>query len=189
MSTPMHESHTVTLESANGQPRTYEMRRLSVLKVAGLSLKITSKVLPVFAGLKIGMGDDTAKAFEESGIKGALGSALQFDGGKAVAAICEALETLDEEMISKIAVDLFSTTFVIGQDNGSKIAIDRNSLSVATDYDLGLMLKLAVEVIEFNRFPFIGTRIKEIIGFVTETISGLESTKESPEETPKQLEK
>ena len=185
MSTPMIDTHTVTLTASNGVQRTFEMRRLGVLKIAALSMKISSKILPLFSGLKVGMDDDTAKAFEDGGIKGLLGASVKFDGAKAVESLCGSLESLDEEVLTKIACDLFSMTSCYGVDGLTKIPVDRNSLSIVTEYDLGLMLRLAVEVVEFNQFPFIGSRAKELIGFATRTMNGLDKQIGKIEENPK----
>ena len=122
MTTPMLQVHSVTLEAADGTQYTYEIRRLHVLKVAALNLRIASTILPLFAGLKLGMGEDMAQALEKGGVKGLMGSAIQFDGTKAIEAVVGSLDKLDEEVLTKLFLDLFATTQLCTPD-GSKTCL------------------------------------------------------------------
>lgn len=157
--TPMNQdtAHIVTITEGEFS-RSFEIRKMNVLKSAMVSKEFAAVVLPVISGLKIGaQGADTAS------VDSFLKSALTFDVGASVDAVCSALADMEEAKLEKLLLNLFSTTTVIGADGSSKVALNSIDLiSKATEYDHGILVKLALEVAEYC-LPF-GHKVKSLIG-------------------------
>ena len=157
--TPMNQdtAHIVTITEGEFS-RSFEIRKMNALKYILVTKELAATIGPVISGLKIGaQGADTAS------VDSFLKSALTFDVGVSVKAVCSALADMEEAKLEKLLLNLFSTTTVIGADGSSKVALNSIDLiSVATEYDHGILVKLALEVAEYC-LPF-GHKAKSLIG-------------------------
>lgn len=159
MSTPMISDNMKTVTLTEGDVRrTFEIRKMNVLKSAMVSKEFAAIVLPVISGLKVGaQGADTAT------VDSFLKSALSFDVGASVNAVCVALADIEETKLEKLLLNLFCTTVVIGTDGSSRIPLSSIDLiSKATEWEYNLLVKLALEVAEYC-LPF-GHKAKSLIG-------------------------
>ena len=155
MSTP---NTKVVLISEGDYSRSFEIRKMNVLKSAMVSKEFAAVVLPVVSGLKVG-----AQGADVSTVDSFLKSALTFDVGASVTAVSKALVDMEEAKLERLLLNLFSTTSAIGIDGHSKVALsDIDTLSMATEYNHGAVVKLALEVAEFC-LPF-GHKVKSLIG-------------------------
>ena len=166
----------------NEETRTFQIQKMNVLKSAVVSKEFAAVVLPIISGLKVGaQGADTAS------VDSFLKSALSFDVGASVNAVCEALATMEEEKLERLLLNLFSTTSVVGIDGTTLLPLnDATTISIATDYDLGNVLKLALEVAEYC-LPF-GPKVKSLIGAGMQAIGGFGKQTAKDEATKKPLE-
>lgn len=163
MSTP----NTRVVQIVEGDfSRPFEIRKMNVLKSAMVSKEFAAVVLPVVSGLKVG-----ALGADVSTVDSFLKSALTFDVGASVGAVCSALADMEESKLEKLLLNLFSTTSAIGLDGVSKVALtDIETISLATEYNHGAVVKLALEVAE-HCLPF-GTKVKSLFGVGMQAIAG-----------------
>lgn len=163
MSTP----NTRVVQITEGDySRSFEIRKMNVLKSAMVSKEFAAVVLPVVSGLKVG-----AQGADVSTVDSFLKSALTFDVGASVDAVCSALADMEEAKLEKLLLNLFSTTSAIGLDGVSKVALtDIDTISLATEYNHGAVVKLALEVAE-HCLPF-GAKVKSLIGAGMQAIDG-----------------
>ena len=146
--------------------RDFEIRKMNVLKSAMVSKEFAAVVLPVVSGLKVG-----AQGADVSDVSSFLKSALTFDVGASVDAVCRALADMEEAKLEKLLLNLFSTTSAIGADGVSKVALsDIEAISMASEYDHGAVVKLALEVAE-HCLPF-GAKVKSLFGAGMQVIAG-----------------
>ena len=146
--------------------RDFEIRKMNVLKSAMVSKEFAAVVLPVVSGLKVG-----AQGADVSDVSSFLKSALTFDVGASVDAVCHALADMEETKLEKLLLNLFSTTSAIGADGVSKVALsDIEAISMASEYDHGAVVKLALEVAE-HCLP-LGPKVKSLFGAGLEAIAG-----------------
>lgn len=124
-----------------------------------------------------------------SGIEGSLSLQTGFNFGKAAETVSRVLGDLPDEKYQALFTQLFSTTLWLpdGQDAailGSGAAPlslkDPDNLNQAFERDLEGMFKLAVEVMEYNRFPFFARILRAGRGMLkTLTSSGTMKNAES----------
>lgn len=172
MSTPMIKTVQITEGEVT---RAFEIRKMNVLKSAMVSKEFAAVVLPVISGLKVGTNASSLNDF--------LKSALSFDVGKSVSAVCDALADMEEDKLEKLLLNLFCTTSVIGADGTTRIPMTSIDLiSEATAYEHGLLVKLALEVAEFT-LPF-GPKVKSLIGHGMHLITSFGNQTEK-EDSPK----
>lgn len=166
MSTP----NTKVVQIVDGDfSRSFEIRKMNVLKSAMVSKEFAAVVLPVVSGLKVG-----AQGADVSTVDSFLKSALTFDVGASVDAVCTALAGMEEAKLEKLLLNLFSTTSAIGLDGVSKVALtDVETISLATEYNHGAVVKLALEVAE-HCLPF-GAKVKSLFGAGMQAIAGFGS--------------
>ena len=163
MSTPTPKTVQIVI---GDHTRDFEIRKMNVLKSAMVSKEFAAVVLPVVSGLKVG-----AQGADVSDVSSFLKSALTFDVGASVDAVCHALADMEETKLEKLLLNLFSTTLAIGADGVSKVALsDIEAISMASEYDHGAVVKLALEVAE-HCLPF-GTRVKSLFGAGMQAIAG-----------------
>ena len=166
MPTPTHPTAKVVQISDGDFSRAFEIRKMNVLKSAMVSKEFASVVLPVVSGLKVG-----AQGADVSTVDSFLKSALTFDVGASVDAVCSALADMEEAKLEKLLLNLFSTTSAIGADGVSKVALtDIETISLATEYNHGAIVKLALEVAE-HCLPF-GAKVKSLFGAGMQAIVG-----------------
>ena len=177
MSTPMIK----TVQLSEGEiTRTFEIRKMNVLKSAMVSKEFAAVVLPVISGLKVG-----AQGADSSSVDSFLKSALSFDVGASVSAVCEALADMEEAKLEKLLLNLFCTTSVVGIDGNTRIPMTSIDLiSEATAYEHGLLVKLALEVAEYC-LPF-GPKVKSLIGAGMQAITSFGNPTENAD-LPKKL--
>jgi len=157
MSTPTFKTVSLSNEGFTG---TYKLSRLNVFKQAASIRVIATTVAPALAGVKFAMGQELAK------------TNVSFDMGKAVEAVTSALGAMDEKAMESLFLTLFASTAAIGAQ-GEELPLDSSvSVSVLCNYDLNIMVRLALEVAEFNRFPFIEV-VKSLYGNATKLTDGL----------------
>lgn len=170
MSTP----NTKVVQIVEGDfARTFEVRKMNVLKSAVVSKEFAAVILPIISGLKMGSWDKGMAAFLKD---------LSLDIGESVDALCRALADMEETKLEKLLLNLFSTTSVIGADGVSKVALsDIDTISLATEYNHGAVVKLALEVAE-HCLPF-GPRVKALFGPVASAIAGFGNPTENAEGT------
>ena len=183
MSTPMPQVTTKTVTITEGEfSRSFEIRKMNALKYILVTKELAATIGPVISGLKIGaQGADTAS------VDSFLKSAMTFDVGASVDAVCEALSDMEEAKLEKLLLNLFSTTTVIGADGSSKVALNSIDLiSVATEYDHGILVKLALEVAEYC-LPF-GHKVKSLIGAGMQAINSFGNQTAKGDSTKKPLE-
>ena len=174
MSTPMPKSVQIVV---NGEPRTFQIRKMNVLKSAAVSKELAAVILPIISGLKVG-----AQGANTASVDSFLKSALTFDVGSSVEAVAKALTDMEEAKLEKLLLNLFSTTSVVGKDGSTVLPLgDIETVSIATDYDHEAVLKLALEVAEYC-LPF-GAKAKSLIGAGMQAIAGFGKQTESNEET------
>lgn len=157
MSTPTF--HQVSL-SNDGFTGSYKIGRLNVFKQAASIKTIASTVAPALAGLKLEMGKDF------------MDSKTSFDIGKAVEAVTASLSSLDEAAMESLFLTLFASTSAIGAQGEELPLNSSTAVSVLCNYDLNIMVRLALEVAEFNRFPFSAV-VKSLYGNATKLTDGL----------------
>jgi hypothetical protein len=186
MSTPMTSMNQDTTHIVNiteGEfSRSFEIRKMNILKSAMVSKEFAAVVLPVISGLKVGaQGADTAS------VDSFLKSALTFDVGASVEAVCEALSDMEEARLEKLLLNLFCTTSVIGHDGSTRLPMSSIDLiSKATEYDHGILVKLALEVAEYC-LPF-GHKVKSLIGAGMQAITSFGNQTVKGDSTSKPLE-
>lgn len=179
MSTPMISTAKVVTITEGDFSRDFEIRKMNFLKSAVVSKEFTTIVLPVVTGLKVG-----AQGADVSDVGSFLKSALTFDVGASVTAVSKALADMEESKLEKLLLNLFSTTSAIGIDGHSKVALsDIDTLSMATEYNHGAVVKLALEVAE-HCLPF-GPMVKSLIGAGMQAIDGFGKQTESDASTKK----
>ena len=179
MSTPMISTAKVVTITEGDFSRDFEIRKMNVLKSAMVSKEFAAVVLPVVAGLKVG-----AQGADVSTVDSFLKSALTFDVGASVVAVSKALVDMEEAKLERLLLNLFSTTSAIGIDGHSKVALsDIDTLSMATEYNHGAVVKLALEVAE-HCLPF-GPKVKSLIGAGMQAIDGFGKQTESDASTKK----
>lgn len=189
MSTPI-TSKQVILES-NGTTFKYNLTRMSPFRIMALSARITKTLLPVLSGLKVGMSEQMSQVLGNGGITSILkmetkdlASLVKFDAGKSIEAMCASLGDLDEATVEALFIDLFSGV-QLKAESGDLLPLDRVSMGITTGYDMGLMVRLAVEVLEFNQFPFgLGAGARKLHGLATRLMSGFAKQTEAELETP-----
>ena len=166
MPTPTLPTAKVVQISEGDFSRAFEIRKMNVLKSAMVSKEFASVVLPIVSGLKVG-----AQGADVSDVGNFLKSALTFDVGASVEAVCKALGDMEEAKLEKLLLNLFSTTSAIGADGVSKVALtDVETISLATEYNHGAVVKLALEVAE-HCLPF-GAKVKSLFGAGMQAIVG-----------------
>lgn len=178
MSTPMTSSKTVTIYGEDGFEATFKIKKLSVLKQASVSKSLATTILPVINGLKVGAVGGSGGSMQE-----VLKSALSFDVGASVEAVCKALGDMDEEVLERLLLSLLSSTYVV-KGNAEEKLDSAVFISAVCNDDLAVTVKLAMEVIAYC-LPF-GAKVKNLYGHATKAISSFsEQMEKAPEsETP-----
>lgn len=157
MSTPTFKTVSLSNEGFTG---TYKLGRLNVFKQAASIRTIATTVAPALAGIQFGGGQGFSQ------------SSVSFDMAKAITHVTGALASMDEKAMESLFLTLFASTSAVGA-MGEELPLDSSvSVSVLCNYDLNIMVRLALEVAEFNRFPFsevvknlYGSGIKLMDGF------------------------
>lgn len=179
MSTPMRDIPATVVRIPDCD-LAFEIRKMNVLKSAMVSKEFAAVVLPVVSGLKVG-----AQGADVSTVDSFLKSALTFDVGASVDAVCTALADMEETRLEKLLLNLFSTTSAIGLDGVSKVALsDIDTISKVTGYNHGAVVKLALEVAE-HCLPF-GAKVKSLFGAGMQAIAGFgnPTAKDASTKTP-----
>ena len=172
----MTSSKTVTIQGEGDFEATFKIRKLSVLKQASVSKSLATTILPVINGLKVGAVGGSGGSMQE-----VLKSALSFDVGASVEAVCKALGDMDEETLERLLLSLLSSTSVIGAQ-GDEVKLDNTQVvSYACGDDLAVTVKLAMEVIAYC-LPF-GAKVKSLYGLATQAMSSLTAQMEKASET------
>ncbi len=180
MSTPMTSAHkTVTIQGEDGFEATFKIKKLPVLKQASVSKTLATTVLPVINGLKVGMAGASGASMQDF-----LKSALSFDVGASVEAVCKALGDMDEDKLEALLLGLLSSTSIV-TPGGSEEKLDNSQvISYACNDDLSVVVKLAMEVIGYC-LPF-GAKVKSLYGLATKAMSSLSDQMEKASETATQ---
>jgi hypothetical protein len=181
MTTPTASFKTVTIHGEDGFQATFKIRKLPVLKQASVSKMLATTVLPVINGLKVGMAGASGASVQDF-----LKSAVSFDIGSSVDAVCKALGDMDDEKMEKLLLSLFATTSVIGAGR-DEVLLDQSAvISYACNDDLAVTMQLAMEVIGYC-LPF-GAKVKSLYGLATKAMSSLDEQLQGRPETEPQSE-
>lgn len=122
-----------------------------------------------------------------SGIEGGLALKSGFNVGKAAEAVSKVLGDMPDEKFQDLFVKLFSTTYWLpdGQDaaalgtGAAPLPLkDPDNLNAAFERDLEGMYKLAVAVMEYNKFPFFARILRAGRGMLA-TLTSSDMTKSS----------
>jgi hypothetical protein len=169
---------TVTIQGEDGFEATFKIKKLPVLKQASVSKTLATTVLPVINGLKVGMVGASSASMQDF-----LKSALSFDVGASVEAVCKALGDMDEEKLEALLLGLLSTTYLVKRDTEERLDSSL-FISYACNDDLSVVVKLAMEVIGYC-LPF-GAKVKSLYGLATKAMSSLSDQMEKASETATQ---
>jgi len=181
MATPTVSFKTVTIYGEDGFQATFKIRKLPVLKQASVSKMLATTVLPVISGLKVGMAGASGATVGDM-----LKSAVSFDIGSSVNAVCTALTDMDEDKMEKLLLSLFATTSVRGTNGDDEFLDNSGIISHVCNDDLAVVVKLAMEVIGYC-LPF-GAKVKSLYGLATKAMSSLDAQLQGKTETAEQSE-
>lgn len=148
MATLATRTVTIVRPSEEGEPlvtRTFVMSPLSIWTSNALNKNLLALLGPALAGI-------------EMGVKGGKAT---FNPGRAAEVVSRVLGDMTDEKYQSLFSSLFSTTVWLpeGLDAqllgaGPQSLKDAEVMDRAFERDLEGMFKLAVEVMEYNRFPF-----------------------------------